>query len=142
MKEDESPFASPLASSVLPLNDAPISYSRGDLLGSLLVMLPWPMIGIAVCLGLGLFEELGEAVFMFGSVTMIFLLPLALVTDSMWVFGALSVLVWVSVLFLTSFFRRRSLHPRFHLQIVLACQSLFSALQAGIGFLVVLGKQV
>jgi hypothetical protein len=142
VNEDKNPFASPLSSPVLPLNDAPISFPRSAILGSILVMLPWPIIGIVACLSLSLFDELGEAIFMFGSVTMIFLLPLALVTDSMWIFGALSGLVWLLVLLLPSYFGRKSIHPRFRIHTVLVCQSLFSAIQAGLGFLVVLGKQV
>jgi hypothetical protein len=142
VNEDENPFVSPIASTVIPLNDAPASFPRSSILGSILVMLPWPMIGIAACLSLSLFEDLGEAIFMFGSVTMILLLPLAFVTDSMWIFGAMSGLVWLSVLLAPSYFGRNSNHPRFHIHAVLVCQSLFSAIQAGLGFLVVLGKQV
>lgn len=103
-------------------------------------MAPWPMLGIAACLGLSLFEDSGEALFMFGSVTMIFLLPLALVVDSMWIFGALSGFVWLLVFLLPLCFSMKSFHPKLHIQIVLVCQSLFPAIQAVVGFLVVLGK--
>lgn len=139
-REAENPFATPLSSSGSPKYDAVISFPKRAILGSLLVMLPWPMIGIAACLGLSLFEESGEAIFMFGSVTMIFLLPLALVVDSMWIFGALSGFVWLLVLLLPLCFSMKSFHPKLHIQIVLVCQSLFSAIQAVVGFLVVLGK--
>ncbi len=140
VKEDENLFVSPLPSPVSALNDAPVSFPGSAIFRSILVMLPWPMVGIAACLSLSLFEELGEAIFMFGSVTMIFLLPLAMVTDSMLVFGALSGLVWLSVLLLPFCFRRKFIQPRFHVHTVLVCQSLFSAIQAGVGVLVVLGK--
>jgi hypothetical protein len=141
MKEDENPFASPLSSPVLPLNDAPVSFPRSAVFGSLLVMVPWPTLGIAACLGLSLFEESNEVVFLFGSVTMIFLLPLAFVVSSEWIYDILIGIVWLLVLFLPICFGKKSLHPRFHVAIVLVCQSLFSAIQAVLGFLVILGKQ-
>jgi hypothetical protein len=141
VKEDENPFASPLSSPVLPLNDAPVSFPRRAVLGSLLVMVPWPMLGIAACLGLSLFEKSSEAIFMFGSVTMIFLFPLAFVVSSEWIYGTLIGIVWLLVLFLPLCFGKKSLHPRLHVELVLVCQSLFSAIQAGLGFLVILGKQ-
>jgi hypothetical protein len=140
VKEEHNPYQTKALSSEPAVNSAPVYFSMRALLGSLLVMLPWPMIGIGVCLGLSLFEELGEAVFMFGSVTMIFLLPLALVVNSMWIFGALSVFVWLLVLVLPFCFGKSPIHRRFHFHTVLVCQTLFSAIQAGVGFLVVLGK--
>ncbi|WP_231602485.1 hypothetical protein, partial [Neorhodopirellula pilleata] len=65
-----------------------------------------------------------------------------LVTQSMWVFGGLSGIVWLLVLILPFCFRSKSIHPKFHIHIVLVCQSLFSAIQSGVGFLMILGKQV
>ncbi|TWT86379.1 hypothetical protein [Neorhodopirellula pilleata] len=141
MKEDENPFASPLSSPALPVHDAPVTFPRRALLGSLLVMLPWPMLGIAACMGLSLFEKSSEAIFMFGSITMIFLLPLAFVVTSEWIYGTLIGIVWLLVLFLPLWLGKRALRPRFHVQTVLVCQSLFSAMQAGLGFLMILGKQ-
>ncbi len=79
---------------------------------------------------------------MFGSATMILLLPLAFVTDSMWVFWWIE---WVGMAvssLLPFCFKTKPGHPRFHAHTVLVCQTLFSAIQAGLGFLVVLGKQV
>ncbi len=139
-REVENPFASPLSSSGPAKNDAVNSFPRRAIWGSVLVMLPWPMLGIAACLGLSLFEELCEAVFLFGSVTMIFLLPLALVVDSMWIFGTFSVFVWLLVLLLPFCIGKKSSNPRFPFRTVLVCQAIFSAMQAGAGFLVVLGK--
>ncbi len=78
---------------------------------------------------------------MFGSVTMIFLLPLALVVSSEWIYGVLIGVVWLAVLLMPLSFREKSLHPRYHVRLVLIGQTLFSAAQAGFGFLVVLGKQ-
>lgn len=142
LQEEESPFTSPLSSPVLPLNDAPDYFPRSAILSSILVMLPWPMIGIAACLSLSLFEKSTEAIWMFGSVTMIFLFPLAFIVTAEWVYGAFIGIIWLLVLFLPLVFRRKSLHRTFHVQAVLILQSIFSAVQAGFGFLVVLGKQI
>ena len=141
MKEDENPFASPISSPALSLHEATVAFPRRAVLGSLLVMLPWPMLGIAACASLSLLEKSSEAVFMFGSITMIILMPLAFVVTSEWIYGILIGMVWLLVLFLPLWLGKRSLHHRFHVQAVLVCQSLFSAMQAGLGFLMILGKQ-
>jgi hypothetical protein len=141
VKEDNNPYAMKSSSPELRVNDASNRFPPRALLGSLLVMLPWPLVGIAACLGLSLFEKSSEAIFMFGSVTMLFLLPLAFVVSSEWVFGALIGIVWLLVLFLPLGLGKKSLHPRFRVGLVLVYQSLFSAIQAGFGFLVILGKQ-
>lgn len=78
---------------------------------------------------------------MFGGVTMIFLLPLGLFVSSEWIFGVLIGLVWLVVLLLPLWFGKNSTHPGFHLRLMLFGQSLFSAIQAGLGFLMILGKQ-
>lgn len=140
VKEDNNPYEIKALASETAINHDPVYFSMKALLGSLLVMLPWPLMGIALCLGLSLFEESGEAVFMFGSVTMIFLLPLALVVNSMWIFGALSGLVWLLVLVLPFCFGKSSVLRKVSVPTVLVLQSLFSAIQAGVGFMVVIGK--
>ncbi len=111
-------------------------------LRSWLVMLPWPLLGIGASWVLSLFDSAGEAIFMFGGVTMILLLPLALLVNSVWVFGALAGLVWVSVVYLPLLFGQRLARFGITPPIILVCQSLFSAMQAGLGLLIVLGKQV
>ncbi len=119
--------------------------SQGSFLNplwSFLVMIPWPLMGLAACWGLSLFESVGESIFMFGGVTMILLLPLALLVNSVEVFGAIAVLVWLSVLYLPNVFEQRLTRLGISLPIIFVGQSLFSAIQAGLGFLIVLGKQV
>ncbi len=44
-------------------------------LGSLLVMLPWPLLGIGACSALSLFEKSNEAVLMLGGLTLFCLIP-------------------------------------------------------------------
>jgi hypothetical protein len=141
LNEDNNPYEMNSQSPEFPLNDATVTFPRRALFASLLVMLPWPMFGITACLGLSLFEKPSEAVFLFGSVTMLFLFPLAFVVSSEWVYGLLIGIVWLFTLLLPICFRTRSLHPRFHVELVLVCQSIFSAIQAGLGFLLILGKQ-
>ncbi len=102
--------------------------------------MPWPLTGIAACWGLSLFEEPGEAIFMFGSITMIFLLPIAYLVNSMWLFGTLSCFVWLLVLCLPTYMQKSPIRLSFNYQAILACQSLFAAIQAGTGFLIVLGR--
>lgn len=140
MMDDNNPIEIN-ASSVEPaVNNEPVYFSVRDLFASLMVMLAWPILGIAICLRLSLFEEFGEAVFLFGSVTMIFLLPLALVVNSMWIFGTLSGFLWLLVLFLPFTFGKSSILRKLNVQTVWVLQSLFSAIQAGVGFMIVLGK--
>ncbi len=77
---------------------------------------------------------------MFGSVTMLFLIPLAFIVNSMWLFGTLSCLVWLLVLLLPAYARMQFFHSSSHNQHVLVYQWLFAAIQAGAGMLIVLGK--
>jgi hypothetical protein len=62
--------------------------------------------------------------------------------NSVEVFGAIAVLVWLSVLYLPNVFEQRLTRLGISLPIIFVGQSLFSAIQAGLGFLIVLGKQV
>jgi hypothetical protein len=124
------------------VNTESFKESSLNLLWSFLVMIPWPLIGIVASWGLSLFESVGESIFMFGGVTMILLLPLALFVNSVWVFGAIAVLVWLFVVYLPIVFGHRLTRIGISLPIIFVGQSLFSAMQAGLGFLIVLGKQV
>jgi hypothetical protein len=90
---------------------------------------------------LSLLERPNEAILLFGGLTMIFLLPLAMLVSAEWVFGLLSILIWLFALVVPIVFDRRSTHTRIHLELFFVLQLLFSAVQAGLGFLVILGKQ-
>lgn len=111
-------------------------------LGSLLVMLPWPLLGIGACSALSLFEKSNEAVLMFGGVTLFFLIPLGLIVESEGVLCVLIGIVWLLALVLPPWIGRKSRHTRFNPAVMLICQCCFSAIQSGLGFLLVLGKQV
>ena len=140
VNEGDNPYAMKPSLEEPPILESVVHFPLQALVGSLLVMLPWPLLAISACSGLSLFEQPNEAAFMFGSVTMIFLLPLALVVTSEWIYGVLIGVVWLSALLLPLCSRTRSLHPRYHVQLVLVGQAIFSAAQAAFGFLVVLGK--
>lgn len=140
MQQDLNPYDANASVTTRPLNEPPTVFPPRALWGSLLVMLPWPLLGLAACLGFSLFEKASETIFLFGSITMIFLLPIGMIVNSEGIFGALVGLVWLVALFAPLWFVKKPIHPRLHVPIVLACQSLFSAAQAGLGFLMILGK--
>ena len=141
MTNDENPFASPVSSPVLARQDATPAFPLRTLWVSLLVMLPWPILGITACMALSLLEKPEESLFMFGGITMLFLIPLAFVATAEWIYGILIAIVWLSALLLPLGFRKRSLLSRFYVGAVWGCQLLFSASQAVVGFLVILGRQ-
>lgn len=140
MQPNLNPYDANASVTTRPLKEPPAAFPPRALWGSLLVMLPWPLLGMAACLGFSLFEKPSETIFLFGSVTMIFLFPIGMIVNSEWIFGVLVGLVWLIALFAPLWFGKKSLHTRFHVAILLACQSLFSAAQAGLGFLMILGK--
>lgn len=139
--DDRNPYEVKSSAPALPLNNARVTSPQRALLGSLLVMLPWPMLGIAACVGLSLFEKSSEAIFMFGGVTMFFLLPLGLYVSSEWIFGVLIGAVWLAALVLPLLFATKSIHAKSRIELIFLCQAIFSAIQAGLGFLLIVGKQ-
>ncbi len=134
MKEDSNPYETKSLSPALPLHESSSTFPRHAVLGSLLVMLPWPILGIAACLSLSLFDTSGEAVFMFGGVTVILLLPLALVVSEEWVFGVLIGVVWLSVLALPHFLASKSIHARFHPRSSFSANRYLRPCKPGLGF--------
>jgi hypothetical protein len=147
VNENHNPYEAGTSSSIPPYPHASASFPGWSIWGSLVVMLPWPILGIGTCLGLSLLERSSEAVFMFGGATLILLLPLVLFVSSLfenseWIFIALIGVVWLLALSLPLWLGRRVAQTGFNLMAVLACQSLFSAIQAGLGFLMIIGKHV
>lgn len=141
VNETNNPYA-PGSSPNLPLSDGTTYFSGRSFLSSLLVMIPWPLLGIAGCMGVAVLERSSEMLFMFGGVTLLFLLPLAFIVTAEWIYGVLIAIVWLVVLLLPSFRRRNSVQPRIKLTNILIGQSIFSAIQAGLGFLMIIGKGV
>lgn len=79
---------------------------------------------------------------MFGGVTLFFLLPLALITNEQWVYAVIIGTLWLVVLLAPLWFSRKIAHPRFNMAMIFVLQSLISAIQAGLGFLMILGKGI
>ena len=142
VQEGENPYEVHTLSPVLNPNALTPIFIGQAFLGSLLAMLPWPLLGIAACYVLGLFEKATEVVMMFGGVTLVFLLPLGLFVTSEWIFCVLIGIVWLIVLLLPLCFGKRILSSPRRVLALLACQALFSASQSGLGFLLMLGKQI
>ncbi|XZE54324.1 hypothetical protein SH139x_000283 [Planctomycetaceae bacterium SH139] len=141
MKVDSNPYK---ATSKLPIPASKVaaaSYPGRAILGSLLVMLPWPMLAIGACLSWSLLDTISESVLVFGGITMLFLLPLGFFVSSEWIFGVLIGCVWFFVLLLPLWFGKKPKQQKFGITVVYCCQSVFSAIQAGLGFLMILGKQ-
>ncbi|MBL8820102.1 MAG: hypothetical protein JNL58_29025 [Planctomyces sp.] len=72
---------------------------------------------------------------------MFFLLPLGLYVSSEWIFGVIIGAVWLAVLVLPLRFGKKSVHAKSRIDLVFLCQAIFSAIQAGLGFLLIVGKQ-
>ena len=142
VKEELNPYAVKSPSPEPPVLVAPVPFPARYLLVSLVVMLPWPLFGILACLALSLFEKPSESMLMFGGVTLVFLLPLALITNEQWVYELFIGILWLVVLLAPLWFSRKIVHPRFNMAIIFVLQSLISAVQAGLGFLFILGKGV
>ncbi|MEO1524505.1 MAG: hypothetical protein AAFX06_03675 [Planctomycetota bacterium] len=110
-----------------------------SLLGmSLLGMTLWPVLGVAV--SYTMFDAPSEALLLFGSFIMIVLIPIYAVTASELVLGGLVIAIWLGIwtgssLWMASWPRRGQLGG-------LLILSLLSLMQAGLGFLMILGKAV
>ena len=109
---------------------------------ALIAMLPWPAIATGICLIGSLFEEANECVLLFGGVTLIFLIPLGLFGTPEWVYPTLIVIVWLVALVVPPQIVLTKGWSKTILYVVFALQALFSAAQAGLGLLMVLGKYV
>ena len=110
-------------------------------LGSLVVMAPWPLLGIL--LTQSLFDRDSEAFMLFGGITLFPLMVLALFgSPSEEVLIAVLMLVWIAVALLPGVLFRRRLRSRAAIGVLLGAQSVFALLQAAMGALLVVGKSV
>ncbi|HMN97562.1 MAG TPA: hypothetical protein PKC43_13800 [Phycisphaerales bacterium] len=108
---------------------------------SLAVMMPWPLLGIM--LTRSLFDGQAEAFLLFGGVTLLPLMVIAL-------FGSISeraliaifMLVWLAAAVLPGLWLRRRLRSWSALGVLLGVQSAFSLAQAAMGALMIIGKNV
>lgn len=110
-------------------------------LGSIAVMIPWPLLGIL--LTRSSFDEASEAFMLFGGITMFPLMILALfgsVPEEVLIVVIL--LVWLAAAAVPDLCLRRRLRSWMAIGVLLGVQSVFSFAQAAMGALLVVGKNV
>lgn len=139
--KEDNPYEVSTLPPVVTRNKTPVTFSLRALWHSLVVMLPWPVLGIAASIGLSLFDRSSDAIIMFGGATLFVLIPLGFVVSSEWIFFVLIGVAWLSALALPFHFGKNASDPRLYLQRMRVLQSLFSAIQAGLGFLLIMGRQ-
>ena len=109
------------------------------LLQSLVVMIPWPLIGIGLMYGM--FDAPDEWVLMFGGISIFVAVPLLVfdvVTEA--TISAFILAVWMSCLILPPAFMKRKRASGQARAVFLLMQSGFSLGQAAMGVLMILGK--
>jgi uncharacterized membrane protein SirB2 len=109
---------------------------------SMLIMALWPMIAFGLCAVSSIFEQSSDFILLFGGVTLLFLLPLGLLDPPDWIFSATIGLVWMIVLVLPVVLAASQRVSRKKLVIAFVLQAVFSAMQAGLGLLMLAGRQV
>ena len=109
--------------------------------GSIVVMAPWPLLGILVMRSS--FEQPTEAFFFFGGITLFPLMILALFgSPSEEVLIALFMLVWLTAAVIPDLWLRRRLRSWSAIGGLLGAQAAFSFAQAAMGAMLILGKNV
>lgn len=110
-------------------------------IGSIAVMLPWPLLGILLMQSL--FDNSSEAFFFFGGITLFPLMILALFgSPSEEVLITLFMLVWLAAAVVPNLWLRRRLRSWMAIGVLLGLQSAFSLAQALMGALLIVGKSV
>ena len=110
-------------------------------IGSIAVMLPWPLLGILLLQSS--FDKASEAFFFFGGITLFPLMILALFgSPSEEVLITLIMLVWLAAAVVPVLWFRRRLRSWTAIGGVLGAQSGFSLAQAVMGALLIVGKNV
>jgi hypothetical protein len=112
------------------------------LFGSLVAMLPWPVIATSGCLRWSMFDRASEAMLLFGGFTLMCLLPIGMFDPPEWVFAVLIGIVWLLALILPVLFVVRRRHSKGSVVAMLVSQAAFSLAQAGLGLLMIWGKNV
>jgi len=109
-------------------------------LSSLLVMLPWPLAGIAAVHAQ--FDEWSEALFMLGGVTAIPAMVVALFGAPDSVYAAVLVVVWIAAWLTPPIVWVRQTRRLRVVLVMLGAQAGFALLQAMAGAMLVIGKSV
>lgn len=109
-------------------------------IGSLAVMAPCPLLGIA--LTRSSFDREAESFMLFGGITLFALMILAIFAVADWVYAVLIMLVWFAAAIVPDLWLRRRLTSWPAIGILLGIQAAFSLAQAVVGALLVIGKSV
>lgn len=111
------------------------------ILGSLAVMVPWPLLGILLMQSS--FDKETEAFMSFGGITLFPLMILALfASPSEEVLIVLIMLVWLAAAVVPGLWLRRRLRSWWSIGALLGAQSAFSLAQAVMGALLIVGKNI
>lgn len=109
--------------------------------GSIAVMLPWPLLGILLMQSL--FDNASEAFFFFGGITLFPLMILAIFgSPSEEVLITLFMIVWLAAAVIPNLWLRRRLRSWTAVSVLLGLQTAFSLAQALMGALLIVGKSV
>ena len=111
-------------------------------LGSLIAMVPWPVLAISLGTLGSMFEQASDFTLLFGGVTMIFLLPIGVLDPPEWVIALIFAFVWIVVLFLPVLVLARRERRKAHMALFFILQAGFSIAQAGLGLLMIAGRHV
>lgn len=110
-------------------------------LGSIAVMVPWPVLGILVMRSS--FDKPNEAFLLFGGITAFPLMILALFGPiSEDVLIVLFLIVWLAAALVPILWFRRRLSTKSNVGGLLMAQSAFSFAQAAMGTLLIIGKNI
>lgn len=109
---------------------------------SVVAMAPWPMIAYGLCMMGSIFEQPSDSILLLGGVTLLLMLPLGLLDPPELVFGVTIGLVWMTVLVLPVLLAAGARLSRNKLAVAAVLQAVFSATQAGLGLLMLAGRQV
>ncbi len=135
----DNPYESPSTHNNVPSTGWLVWKLPLIVLSSFVVMIPWPLLGIA--LSYRMFDQPDEAVLLFGGVTALFVVPIMLVASlSEAVFSAIILAAWCSALLFPPILMSRRHPSRQAIASLLVIQTAFSFAQAAMGILMILGK--
>lgn len=125
-----------------PLQDESNRWSLPTfLLLSFLCMIVWPLLGIALMHPM--FDQWSEGMLFFGSLSLLFLLPIyAFITPSELVIGVILLAIWLLAWVCSSVWVTRGSSTKTWQIVCLAALSFASFVQAALGSLMILGKAV
>ncbi len=103
-------------------------------------MAVWPLLGMAFDPSAGL----DGLILLLGSVTSLVTIPVMLITGPWpdWLLAAVVILVWMLIWLAPAWILRRRLHTWMAMILVLSMQSLLSLIQAGLGSLMWLSRDI